>query len=113
MKEIQKKIILLLKKGYVIMIIVICVVSFFITSFLYKYFYNTLYNAQLVALFKPYFEIPEIDEKLYKNIEAHIVEKNEIKEINWSDINNPFKDSIKTTDDKKEENDDTIEEEID
>jgi len=112
MKEIQKKIILLLKKGYVIMILVICIITFFIVSFLYKYFYNTIYNAQLVALFKPYFEVPEIDEELYKNIEAHIAEKNEIKEINWSELNNPFEDSINTID-NDEENDNATDEEID
>ncbi|MFC1612946.1 hypothetical protein ACFL23_01305 [Patescibacteria group bacterium] len=101
MKELQKRIMLILKKGYVIMIIIICIIAFFISNFLYKYVYNTLYNAQIVALFRPYFEIPEIDEQIYKNIESHIAEKNKITEINWNELNNPFMDPIKIIDSNK------------
>lgn len=86
-----KKINLILKNSYRLLIVLIIIISIFVYKYLYKNVYETISSsAQIVSIFKKDFLIPIINEEDFNLIKDNLKLKYASKEIKWDEVKNPF-----------------------
>lgn len=82
------------KNLYALLLVIIIVSAIYLCSFLRTYLYNTIYNSQIISIFRKHIPMPNTAE--FEKIEANLAKKLERTEIKWEKIRDPFGESVET-----------------
>ncbi|MFH0854517.1 MAG: hypothetical protein V1891_03420 [bacterium] len=84
----MRKIISIFKNLYVLLLFIMLASVIYLSGFLRNYLYATIYNFQIISVFKGHIPMPNTT--YFEIIEENIAKKSEEKNIDWENIKNPF-----------------------
>lgn len=84
----MQKIVSIFKNLYSLLLVIIIVTAIYLCNFMRTYLYDTIYNFQIISVFRRDIPMPNIEE--FEKIEHDIAKKGEEKDINWKEIKDPF-----------------------